>query len=168
VLSWTSIIAPDESAVSVSDPRTELLEEQLMAESARHMRHMINDLSTKTVDFTQAQLHTLASLLNKYDDDQQTLESLYRPHVDHLHALQTDAEGVVRSERDVLEEKSKEIEGLAAKLEYEINGLKAKVEDVEVGVQDFAKGVARVEDRVRELEKEAERAEMRGWRCVVS
>lgn len=167
VLSWTSIISSSE-AVSISDPRKELLEENLIAESSKHLRHLINDLNMNTAAFTQAQLYTLSSLLTKYDEDQQTLESLYRPHVDHLHALQTDAEGIVRSEREALEEKSKEIEGLAAKLEYEINGLRAKVEDVEVGVQDFAKGVGRVEDRVRELEKDAERSEQRGWRCVVS
>lgn len=167
VLSWTSLNASS-SAISISDPRTELLDEKLTAESSKHLRHMINDLSTNTAAFSQAQLYTLTSLLTKYDDDQQTLDALYRPHVDHLHALQTDAEGIVRSEREALEEKGKEIEGLAAKLEYEINGLRAKVEDVEVGVQDFAKGVARVEDRVRELEKDAERDEQKGWRCVIS
>ena len=72
----------------------------------------------------------------------------------------------MRSEKERLEESLKGIETLAAKLEYEMNGLKGRVEDVDAGVGDFEKGVGRVEERVGEMEKDAAKAEQ-GWNCVV-
>ncbi|KAK5171117.1 uncharacterized protein LTR77_004261 [Saxophila tyrrhenica] len=166
VLSWESI-APEDPDATFDNPKAELLQQEFNASELKHLHHLISELRTDTASFTQAQLYTLMSSLNKFDEDQQTLESMYRPHIDHMHALQTDAEGMLREERERLEESGKEIETLAAKLDYEIAGLKSKVEEVEAGVGDFAKGVRRVEDRVRELEKDAERDEQRGWRCNV-
>jgi hypothetical protein len=166
VLTWDALIS-DERDSYYDNLEAELLDENIAAENSKQLRHLINELSSSTAAFTQAQLYSLTSLINKADEDQQTLESIYRPHVDHMHALQTDSEGIVRAEKERLEEAGKDIEMLAAKLEYEINGLKGKVEDVEAGVEDFAKGVGRVEDRVREMEKDAERAEKSGWRCTV-
>ncbi len=166
VLSWEGIGSDDFDTFD-DNPKAELAEQNFNASELKHLRHLINDISTSTSSFTQAQLYTLTSVLTKFDEDQQTLESMYRPHVDHMNALQTDSEGMLRAERERLEEAGKEIETLAAKLDYEINGLKSKVEEVEAGVGDFAKGVRRVEDRVRDLEREAEKAEERGWGCVV-
>ena len=137
-----------------------------MAKEAKHLRRLISDLETSTTPFTQSQLETLHTLLSSFATDQETVESLYHPHEDHLHSLQTASESILRSEKDRLDEGLKGIETLAAKLEYEINGLKGKVEDVDAGVGDFEKGVGRVEERVGELEKDAVKAEQ-GWNCTI-
>ncbi|KAK3699141.1 hypothetical protein LTR37_016615 [Vermiconidia calcicola] len=167
VLTWEAIVSSERDPY-YDDPRVELTDEEFKAKESKHLQHLITELSSNTVAFTQAQLQSLASVLSKLDEDHETLESLYHPHTDRVHSLQTNSEGILRAERERLEEGGKEIETLAAKLDYEINGLKGKVEDVEAGVEDFQKGVGRVEERVKELEKDAERAEQRRWGCVVS
>ncbi len=168
VLSWESIVSPPSAEAVFEDLAEELQHERFTADELKQLRHLIAELSTNTVAFTQAQLYSLTSLITKCDEDQETLESMYRPQLDRTHALRGGTETITRSEKERLEESAKEIETLAAKLDYEVSGLKGKVEDVAVGVEDFAKGVGRVEDRVRELEKDAARAEQKGWSCVMS
>ena len=73
---------------------------------------------------------------------------------------------ILRDETESLIEGRRELETLAAKLEYEIGSLRGKVEDVEVGVEDFERAVVGAEARVQELEDEWKKGGT--WRCVVS
>ena len=164
VLTWEDVV--DRDTYFSNDTRVQLEDEEFIAKESRHLHSLISQLETSAAEFTQHQLQTLTLLLSKLESDQSTLEQLYRSPADNLHSLQNTSDGILRAERERLEEGSKEIETLAAKLEYEINGLKGRLEDVEAGVGDFEKGVGRVEERVGWLEKEGEKDEKRGW-CVV-
>ncbi|KXT05745.1 hypothetical protein AC578_1088 [Pseudocercospora eumusae] len=139
-----------------SSARAQLAEQHYMAAESKHLRRMINALQYQTATWTSKELHQLREMLERLDQDQDTLDELHQPHLRAVKELQTHAGAIQREEKDRLEEGVKEIETLAAKLEYEIGGLRGKVEDVEAGVSDFEKSVGRVEGRVAELEKEAE------------
>jgi chromosome segregation ATPase len=165
VLIWEEIVDTERDPYT-NDARGQIRDEEFMAKEYKQLRKLISDLETTTTPFTQSQLETLQTLLSTLTSDQQTTESLYHPHEDHLHSLQTASESILRSEKERLDESLKGIETLAAKLEYEMNGLKGRVEDVDAGVGDFEKGVGRVEERVGELEKDAAKAEQ-GWNCAV-
>lgn len=167
VLTWTSLVA-DTYEPYVRDAKRGLAEQELRATDAKALRHAIAELSTETASWTQDQLRILRGLLAQADRDQQVLDALYYPHLNSMHSLQTSSEGVLRETRERMEEGGKEVETLAAKLDYEIGGLKGKVEDVEAGVGDFEKGVLRVEDRVKELERLGGRRRRVGWGCIVS
>lgn len=167
VLTWSSVVSTTVDAY-LDSPAAQLADEEYFTAESKHLRHLLNALSSETVSFTSSQLDTLATLLSKLDADHETLDSLYRPRADELQALQAAAESSTRSEKERLEEAGKEIEMLAARLEYEINGLKGRVEDVSAGVGDFEKGVGRVEERVGELERDERGRDESGWRCVVS
>ena len=167
ILTWEDIVDSNRDPYA-QDTRTQLADENFIAKGYQHLRHLISELQTSTATFTQDQLQTLTAVLEKMSSDTSTLDALYQPHAEHLNTLQTSSDGILRDERERLAEAGKQIEGLAAKLEYEIGGLKGRVEDVEGGVEDFEKGVGRVEDRVGELEKEGARDDERGWGCVVS
>lgn len=173
VLTWPDVAGEDdedeedgEAALYYDDARAQLAEQDLRAKQAKLLRLAISDLGTSTARWTQEQLRILQTLLQRADQDQVYLDGLHGPHLDHVSYLQTHSEGVLREQRERLEEGGKEIETLAAKLEYEVGGLKSRIEDVEAGVSDFGKGVGRVEERVAELEKEGDRRV--GWGCVVS
>jgi predicted nucleic acid-binding Zn-ribbon protein len=112
------------------------------------------------------QIEALNELLTQSASDQDALETLYEPHLKAVRELQTHSEGLMRSEKERFEEYGKEVETLAAKLDYEIAGLKGRVEDVAVGVGDFEKGVRRVEERVGDLEREGQKADG-WWQCRV-
>ena len=167
VLTWTQIVEHESDRDAYyNDARGQMADESFFAEEAKGLRAAIGTLSGETASWTRTQLHTLDSLLTGLDEDQEALHSMYYPRQDALHGLQTASESLLRSEKERLEEGGKEIETLAARLDYEINGLKGRVEEVEVGVGEFERGVKRVEDRVLELKKEGEKDE-RGWGCVV-
>ena len=167
VLTFESL-APSEGGEGhrYKDLAAQLTAEQLKAGYSTTLRLALSHLSTSTGPWTQSQMHTLTGLLEQADSDQAALEDLHAPYMENVHTLQAHAESVLRQEREGLEEGGKEIETLAAKLEYEIAGLKGKLEDVEVGVLDFRKGVGRVEERVRELERDEGKA-AGWWGCSV-
>lgn len=165
VLIWEDVVDSDRDPYT-KDTRGQMVDEEFISKESKHLRQLIASLENETTAFTHTQLETLQTLLSDLTSNQQTLESLYHPHEDHLHSLQTASENIMRQERDRLEEGLKGIETLAAKLEYEMNGLKGRIEDVDAGVGDFEKGVGRVEERVGELEKDA-RKEEGGWNCCV-
>jgi hypothetical protein len=168
VLTWPSVLVEEDYEARYNDAKAQLAEQELLATEAKSLRLALNALTTTTAPWTQSQLAILDTILKKVDSDITTLTSLHEPYLDRVSALQAHSEGVVRTERERMDEGIKEIETLAAKLEYEVNGLRGRIEDVEAGVQDYEKGVKTVEERVRELERDAERAEQ-GWlaRCCV-
>ena len=165
VLIWEDIVN-SERDLYTNNTQGQMMDEDFIAKEAKHLQRLISDLETSTTPFTQSQLETLNTLLSTFVSDQETVESLYHPHEDHLHSLQTASESILRSEKDRLGSGLKGIETLAAKLEYEVNGLRGRVEDVDAGVGDFEKGVGRVEERVGDLEKDAAKTEQ-GWNCVL-
>ena len=164
LLTWDPIV--EDVDEDEEDLQRRMIDQKYLADYYSSLRHSIKTLELETTPFTTSNLSALGTIIDKLDEDAHTLEGMYGPHADSQHGLQTAAESFLRAERDALEEGGKDIETLAAKLEYEISGLKAKVEDVEQGVRDFEAGVGRCEDRVSELEREGEKDD-RGWGCIV-
>lgn len=168
VLTWGAIVEDDEDLDGDDDDlNVQLIHQEYLAKESKMLRHMINELSSNTATFTQNALLALDSLLEKLDGDQEPLELMYDNDVDRVRTLHNSSEGMIRAEKERLEEGSKEAETLASKLDYEINALRGRVEDVEAGVSDFERGVRRMEDRVKELEKAGGRGGSL-WTCVVS
>ncbi|KAI7436020.1 hypothetical protein KC368_g13535 [Hortaea werneckii] len=155
VLGWKDLIADDNNDGHFNDAKAQLAEQELVAKQAKHLRLALNSLRTDTATWTDRQLDSLQStLLEQADRDLAYLENdIQNPHLEHVNYLQTESEGVLREQRERLEEGIREIETLASKLEYEIGGLKSRVEDVGAGMDDFKNGVERVEERVKELER---------------
>lgn len=164
VLTWRAMIANDSDSDN-DDLATQFAAQNLSAKSTLNLRLALKQLSTETADWTRAQLDVLHEFLPYAERNADQLSDSYQPRFEGLQALQAGIEGLLRDEKEQLEEGSKELETLAAKLEYEIDGLKSRIEDVEAGVEDFERSVGRVEDRVTELEKDGH--DGKGWGCVV-
>ena len=67
-------------------------------------------------------------------------------------AVKQNSQDILTDERSHATEAIKDIEVLGAKLEYEINALLSKVQDVEDGVSQFERQVDDLEGRANELE----------------
>ncbi|KAM3425619.1 hypothetical protein BST61_g7566 [Cercospora zeina] len=163
VLTWEPVHESDYDPFA--SPAAQMAEQQQTAEEFKKLRALITLLQTRTVTWTQSQLEEMHMFLDKTDRDQEKLDQMHLPRQQIVRELRTHTEGMLREEKDRLEVGGKEIETLVAKLEYEIDALKTKVEDVRVAVGDYEKGVIRIEERVSELEKEAERSS--SWTCTV-
>jgi len=146
-------------------------DQQLAAEEAykshlQRLRSSLASLSHSEATWTATQIDELTSLVESADQDVQFLESsLYEPSQKYAE-LRDLATAVLRDEKEVLVEGRRELETMAAKLDYEIENLKGKVDDVEVGVEDFERAVKAVEQRLQELEVEWKGGG--GWSCVMS
>lgn len=163
ILHWPPVIE-DDTDPFYDEPRAQIAIQELLANESKRLHALITTLSSQTVRWTTSQIKLLQSVLEQTDRDQETLDAMHEPHLQSVRELQVHSEGVLRSEKDRLEEGAKEIEMVAAKLEYEIDGLRSRVDEVARGVGDFEMGVVTVEGRVDELEKEVDKA---GWSCAV-
>lgn len=168
LLTWEPIApAADLEDDDDASLHAQMLDQAHLASTYRLLHHAIKTLETSTTPFTTASLAQLSTLLTTLSSSIPALtEETLDPHLSASDSLHTAAEAVLRSEREALGEGAKELETLAAKLEYEIQGLRARVRDVEAAVREFEAGVGRCEERVGELEREGRREE-EGWRCVV-
>lgn len=168
VLTWRSIATNDSDSDSDDtddEPSAQYAAQELSAKTTLNLRLALKDLSTETAAWTRSQLTALHEFLPLASRNADKLGEVYQPRLEGLQSLQAGLEALLRDEKETLEEGGKELETLAAKLEYEIDGLRGRVEDVEAGVADFERSVDRVEERVGELEKEGLKGT--GWGCVV-
>ncbi|KAK5134670.1 hypothetical protein LTR08_006185 [Meristemomyces frigidus] len=147
--------------------KARLATQTLLTEQHKILRLDLLALATTTSTWTRAHLDTLREgLLRQADADQTSLDALHAPRLARVNFCQTRAEKVLRERRGEGEEGVRAVEVLAARIEYEVQGLRGRVGDVGVGVREFGAGVGRVEARVGELEVEGERRGG-GWGCVV-
>lgn len=163
VLSWDPL--PEDEYDPFASLEAQLAEQEHIANDAKRLRSVITALQTETAPWTQAELQKLFTILNQADRDQEALDHMYLPHLQTVRELQGHSGGLLREEKERLEDGVKEIEAFAAKLEYEVDALKSKVEDVTAAVKDYETGVMRIEERVTELEREAEVSD--GWKCIM-
>ncbi|OQO01918.1 hypothetical protein B0A48_12391 [Cryoendolithus antarcticus] len=164
LLTWDPVVRHDDAVSDDDDLALHMATHELDAKTALTYNEAINEMTTNTAPWTTSQIAKLREILPLANHNADKLAEMYAPHLESLKGLQQHTEVMLRGEREALEEGGKELEQLAAKLEYEINGLKDRVEDVETGVGEFERSVRRVEDRVTELEKDEGR---RDRRCVV-
>jgi hypothetical protein len=155
--------SPNPEKTSLPDQYTH---ETTISSDLKALRAQIATLDRKEASWTREQLLATTSLLASADTDQTSLDNLYRPSASSLHDIRDATEVLLIDERDALHEGAKELETLAQRLDYEIEGLRGKVEDVEVNVGDFEHAVIGIEQRIGELE---DLGHGKGWMgCVVS
>lgn len=141
--------SPNPNITALPDQYTH---ETTLSSDLKALRAAIATLDRKEATWTRNQLLSTSSLLSSADTDQAALDSLYRPSALALHNIRDATEVLLIDERDALHEGAKELETLAQRLDYEIEGLRGKVEDVEVNVGDFEHAVVGIEERIGELE----------------
>jgi hypothetical protein len=131
------------------------------AEQTIRLRQQLLDLEFSITRWVKSEVQTVQDYDFLLSRDREQLNNLHESRLAQYRRLAADSGDLVDDERGQLEEAAKEIEVLGAKLEYEINGLRGKVEDVEDGVAGFERQVFMVEGRVLELEKAMQPKE--GW-----
>ncbi|KAI9699932.1 MAG: hypothetical protein M1820_006994 [Bogoriella megaspora] len=166
ILVWDDLVGPSATTHSASsssrpDPYSTLTYERSIAVSEKRTRADLSFISGTVSAWVSGKISHLQSLEIQADRDHQELQTLYYPRYESYRALAEQVKGVLEAEQTLLQEGVKEVETLSAKLEYEINNLRSRVEDVEEGVKEFTSQVEGVEERVVELE--ADSREKPGW-----
>ncbi|EOD52047.1 putative sin3 complex subunit protein [Neofusicoccum parvum UCRNP2] len=151
----------DDDGADNTDPMKQLACEQLAAEEARLNGERLARLGNVVNAWVGSTINHVQELNVEAERDQQELEEIYYPRLDEYNSLREESQEIITQERVALQESIKDIETLGAKLEYEVNALRGKVEDVEDGVTEFERQVLVVEDMVQMLEDECQPKE--GW-----
>jgi hypothetical protein len=152
VLNWPPLTAVTPEDEQIEDLRTKLAAQKLLAEDAKRLQQKLAWLTNVDAQWTSTSLEDITNLDAQADADIQELESLYYPRLDTYQSLREDAHEIISRERLQLQESIRDLETLGAKLEYELNSLRGKVDDVDDGIHELERQVEFVEDRFRELE----------------
>lgn len=84
------------------------------------------------------------------------LNGIYYQHFEEYQTLQATSTDLVARERTQLNEAMRSIDMLGQKLDYELDSLQARMQEVEESVEDFEKRVLDIETSVKALVVEPE------------
>lgn len=143
----------------------ELIRQRCYSENLRRIRLAIKDLSQEEASWTTRQMSKLDDEVQQSMKDHEMLREYHESPSQAAQRLQEVAALAIQDQRDIVEEGKHELETLTAKLDYELANLRGKIEDVELGVDEFESAVASTETRVDEVEKEL--FGRGGWACIV-
>jgi hypothetical protein len=152
VLTWDRawVLEPDFVDPNEEPPKQHK-RQQLVAEDAKWARAALADTDT-VATWVDQNIDHIKSLEELVESDMQELDNMYYPRLEEYQRLRLESQEALAGAKQHLTEMLKDVEVLGAKLEYEISALRSKVEDVEEGVNEFARQVASVETMVGELE----------------
>lgn len=156
VLGWDEINSPDGPA---DDPGSVNAQSEGLARLFRHVNKIVNGVEP----WVNEEIQQVTDLDERFGKDSTELQELYHQLRDACQRVRIDSEGMLDEERDSLRNSIKEVDTLVARLEYEINALVAKANDVEDGIRSFERQVADVEKRADELKIQLETESWLHW-----
>jgi hypothetical protein len=152
VLAWEPIDSLDDDDIEESDTWVALQKQKCIAESLRHLYEKVVDIQDEIGPWVERKVVDIGKLDEKAAGDQEEFQALFYQLTELHQAAKQNAQDTISSQRTEAIEAIKDVEVLGAKLEYEINALVSKVQDVEDGVSQFERQVVDLETRADELE----------------
>ena len=159
VLTW------EEIAVVLEDTTTlgSLQALQQQAELARRLYETILLIKQNVEPWVDGKITDIEAIDDKYAQQCEDIQALYYQLTDSYQRVKHSAQETIAENRARVTEAIKDVEVLVARLEYEINALVSKVQDVEDGVATFENQVEDVERRAEDLKKQLETETWLHW-----
>lgn len=154
------VVAAGVDTASVDDVATSkslhaaLAIEDHLAMCARHLAKQLQDLSACDGSWVEQRVEDVNDLDAQYGKDQESLNQMYHQKLEEYNGLHAVSDERVAEKTASLADTIKEIENLAAKLEYELTALQLKIKDVENGANEFERQIVEIESRAEELREE--------------
>ena len=149
VLRWDELV----DLCGVSDPN---LRHDPLVELNKALYTNIQQLTGHVQPWTQAKVKAVEEMDDRLGKEQEDLNNLYQQYSEACQRIQQTSSDVVAEDKSLMTENVKEIETLVARLDYEINSLVQRVEDIEDGVRQFEGHVEDVEKRAVHLKTQLE------------
>lgn len=150
VLGWEPITSMEN--IEETSPWAGLQTQKYMSATFKHLFEKVSILQDLTGPWVEKQINGVNSLDLQAERDLEVLQTrLYDLNETHQ-AIKHSSRDILGDERSHVTEIVKDIEVLGAKLEYEINALVSKVQDVEEGVSQYERQVNELEIRAKVLE----------------
>lgn len=151
VFGWEPIgVVDDES--EEHDPWVALQRIKHISRDFQHLYEKVSWLQNDIGPWVERKVDSVDTIDEQAGQDQDGFHTLYYQLTESYQAVKENSQGIIADERGHVSELLKDVEVLGAKLEYEINALVSKVQDVEDGVTQFERQVDGLESRAAELE----------------
>ena len=147
----------ESSMVSESSVDFQWALENYMSARIRQKLHQLQALDRDALPFVKAGSKEMQDCEARAEQNYSSLNESFYKRSEEYEALRQATTDLVGEEKASLNEALRDIEVLGARLEYELNALLSKVEDVEDGVGEFERQVQYLEERVVALEEEEAR-----------
>ncbi|KAJ5142686.1 uncharacterized protein N7515_001473 [Penicillium bovifimosum] len=144
---------------ATDDLEEAIAQEDMLASEGRIFSSRIQELSQHTVPWVERQVDSVDGLNQILYDRHEELNSIYLERFADYQRLRERSSDLLLDERHHLADGVKRVELLGAKLDYELNVLESKIEDVEAGLGDFERHIVNVETRIKGLVKGEEQHE---------
>ncbi|TVY29970.1 Protein STB2 [Lachnellula hyalina] len=151
VLTWEPVGTVDDD-VDESDNWVALQKYKYIAEDFKRLFEQITHLQNAIAPWVETKVEAVEALDTQAAQDGEDFQTLYYKLSMSYKTVKQNCQDILGDERSHVTEAVKDIEVLGAKLEYEINALVSKVQDVEDGVAQFERQVDNLEYRAGELE----------------
>ncbi|KAI1205448.1 uncharacterized protein F4807DRAFT_443315 [Annulohypoxylon truncatum] len=134
-----------------------------LTELARSLYVDILDVKQSVEPWVDAKIREVEDIDDHYAQQQDELQEIYEKRTDAYRRAKDNSQEAVAEQRARITEALGEVGVQAAKLEYEINALVSRVQDVEDGVAQFEIQVNDVERRADELKMQLETESWLHW-----
>ncbi|KAM0283870.1 hypothetical protein ACHAQH_002251 [Verticillium albo-atrum] len=160
VLRWEEVTSLLPDGVTPLDPVVALKQQAGLAELARALYGSIHAISNDVSPWVLTKVEAIEALDAHYTREHEEIQGLYYQLSEAYQRVKQGSSELIATERGRVTEAIREVEVLAARLDYEVDALGGKVGDVEDGVLVFERQVEDVEARAEELKATLE---TEGW-----
>ncbi|KAI5922030.1 hypothetical protein F4810DRAFT_711853 [Camillea tinctor] len=134
-----------------------------LAEVTGNLYRSITAVKQGIEPWVEGKIKSIETIDDHYAQQYEELQALHHQYAEACHRVKQDAQDIVGEHRSHITETLKDVELQAAKLEYEINALVSRAEDVEYLVAQFEVQVDDVERRADELKAQLETESWLHW-----
>ncbi|KAK5454176.1 hypothetical protein LTS15_006176 [Exophiala xenobiotica] len=128
-----------------------LAERESLVAAAQKKARRIQTIQQALVPFTEGRVAHVETLDHAAHQNLEHLNELYYHRLEEYQTLQATSSDIVSHEKSALAESLRRIEMLGAKMDYELDSLQSRLQEVEDGVGDFERNVLAIEARVKQL-----------------
>lgn len=117
----------------------------------------ILELSQNTVPWVERQVDAVESMNQNLYERHEEINTIYYERMWAYQKVRERSSDLLTEEHSYLMDNAKRVELLGAKLDYELNVLESKVEDVESGLAEFERHVTDIETRIKTFKGEQQK-----------
>lgn len=153
VLGWSSI-SNSHIHTKETDNMAQLQKYNHLTEESKILFEKMAWLADEVGPWVRGYIEEIERLDEQAAQDHEHLQALYYEHMGNYQSMKHQSSELISEERSQLTDAVRDVEALGARLDYEINGLLSKVNDVEDGVSQFERHVENLEARYAVLEQQ--------------
>ncbi|KAE8396645.1 hypothetical protein BDV23DRAFT_143237 [Aspergillus alliaceus] len=140
-----------------------IAEEDMLVCDARIFNSRVQGLREDTVPWVERQVDSVDDLNRILYEMHERVNTSYMKRLNQYQGIRERSSDLMSEEHSSLTDNMRRVEMMSAKLDYELNVLGSKIEDVETGLGEFERHVDEIETRVKTLIRGEEERQSCSW-----